>query len=31
MLKQKEDMCKKIARKNLTQKNYGLFDWPKTL
>jgi hypothetical protein len=29
MLKQKEHMCKKIARKKLTKKTLWTFEWPK--
>jgi hypothetical protein len=29
MLKQKEHMCKKIARKKLIKKKLWIFEWPK--
>ncbi len=29
MLKQKEHLCKKITRKNLTKKKLWTFEWPK--
>ncbi len=29
MLKQKEHMCKTIARKKLTKKKLWIFEWPK--